>query len=179
MTTEYLLERELRLVMMALTEENRLVCEVMLHTGLRVGDVVALPSAVLTASSYTVTESKTGKRRKITLPMSLKLRLKPYVGEKWLFPGRNPLKHRTRQAVYKDIKRAGKAFRLPQNVGAHSMRKVYAVRLFDKYGDIERVRRALNHGSAAVTMLYAMADRALDARRNSRGRRYVNSRGSS
>ena len=33
-----------------------------------------------------------------------------------------------------------------------------AVELMRRYGDIERVRRSLNHSSAAVTVLYACAD---------------------
>lgn len=40
----------------------------------------------------------------------------------------------------------------------HSARKSYAVELMRRYGDIERVRRSLNHSSAAVTVLYACAD---------------------
>ena len=59
------------------------------------------------------------------------------------------------------MKRAAKAFRLPQNVGPHSARKVFAVDLMDKYGDIDRVLRALNHSSESVTLIYAMADKAL------------------
>jgi len=46
-----------------------------------------------------------------------------------------------------------------------------------KYGDIERVRRALNHSSPAVTLIYALADRQLDSknrrRRAKAGRRKV------
>ena len=67
-------------------------------------------------------------------------------------------KHRTRQAVWKDLKRVQRAFRFEVNVGTHSMRKDYAVDLMEKYGDIERVRRALNHSDATVTVLYALAD---------------------
>lgn len=55
------------------------------------------------------------------------------------------------------------------------MRKVYAVELMKKYGDIERVKRALNHSSEIVTMIYAMADQQLEAkfkrRRANPGRR--------
>ena len=42
MTTEYLLETEVQRVLMALTPVNRLVVRTMLHTGLRVGDVLEL-----------------------------------------------------------------------------------------------------------------------------------------
>ena len=74
--------------------------------------------------------------------------------------------------MWKDVKRASVAFRLPQNVAPHSFRKVYAVDLMRKYGDIERVRRALNHGSETVTMIYAMADGLLEAKQLSKAARY-------
>ena len=82
-------------------------------------------------------------------------------GEVWAFPGTKPGTHKTRQAVWKDVKRAAKAFRLPQNIGTHSFRKVYAVRLREKYGSIAKVQRALAHSSLAVTAVYAMADALL------------------
>ena len=56
------------------------------------------------------------------------------------------------------------AFRLPQNVAPHSLRKVYAVELLERYGDIQRVQRALNHSSIETTLIYAMADKLLDAK---------------
>ena len=68
------------------------------------------------------------------------------------------------------MKRAAKAFRLPINVGTHSARKFYAVELMRKYGDIDRVRRALNHDSETVTLLYAMADIQRDAKQRLRKR---------
>lgn len=174
MKTEYLLQREVDLVLSALTDSNRLVMRTALVTGLRVGDVLALKPDRL-KPHFWVTEQKTGKKRQVGLPEPLLSDLKKNAGKDWVFPGRNPRKHRTRQAVWKDVKRAAEAFRLPQNVGPHSARKVYAVELLKKYGDIDRVRRALNHSSESVTMIYAMADRQLEAknkrRRNASGRR--------
>lgn len=163
MTTAYLLEREVGHVLAALTPANRLVCRVCLHTGLRVGDVLALRTEQL-APRFWVVERKTGKRRQVGLPAGLLADVRAQAGEVWAFPGRDPAKPRTRQAVWADVKRAAKAFRLPQNVAPHSFRKVYAVDLMRKYGDLDRVRRALNHGSCATTMIYAMADRLLTAK---------------
>lgn len=157
MRTEYLFRHEVELVLAALTPENRLVMRVALHTGLRIGDVLQLRPEQL-KPRFWVTEQKTKKRRQIGLPEPLLSDLQSAAGDWWVFPGRNPAKHRTRQAVWKDVKRAAKAFRLPVNVGPHSARKVYAAELMAKYGDIERIRRALNHNSAIVTMIYAMAE---------------------
>lgn len=170
MKTDYLLQREVDLVLAALTDTNRLVMRTALQTGLRVGDVLALTPDRLQPHCW-VTEAKTGKARQIGLPEPLLSDLKAHAGKWWVFPGRDPRKHHTRQAVWKDVKRAAAAFRLPQNVGPHSARKVFAVDLMHKYGDIDRVRRALNHSSESVTLIYAMADVQLAAKFKRRRRR--------
>lgn len=136
---------------------------VCLHTGLRVSDVLQLKPEQL-KPHFWITEQKTGKRRQIGFPAQLLADLLDNSGKWWVFPGREPRKHRTRQAVWKDVKRAAAALRLPQNVGTHSARKVYAVELMHKYGDIDRVRRSLNHGSESVTLIYALADQQLQAK---------------
>lgn len=154
----------------ALMPQNRLIVRVMLHTGMRLSDALNLRSEGLSTSGW-YTESKTGKKRRYGLPKPLYDAIREQAGPEWAFPGRKPGAHKTRQAVWKDIKRASIAFRLPQNVGAHSMRKVYAVRLLEKYGSMERVRQNLNHSSASITAIYAMADSLLDRKMKERERR--------
>ena len=175
MTTEYLLNREVEHVLAALTPENSAVCQVMLHTGLRVSDVLALTLEDSQKPRFWVTEAKTGKRRMVGLPEALRAEIwrlaLPGVSP-WAFPGRDPSQHRTRQAVWKDVKRAAAAFRLPQNAAPHSFRKVYAVDLLEKYGDIDRVQRALNHDREATTTIYACADALLTAKRLRKAARY-------
>lgn len=166
---EYPLGREVELILAALMPANALALRVALHTGLRIGDVLRLKPEQL-KRRFWITEQKTGKKRQIGLPEKLLQELLENAGEYWVFPGRNPENHRTRQAVWKDMKRAAKAFRLPINVGTHSARKFYAVELMRKYGDIDRVRRALNHDSETVTLLYAMADIQRQAKQHSRKR---------
>jgi integrase len=147
---------------------------VAIHTGLRIGDVLALRTEQL-RGNFWITEQKTGKRRQVGIPQQLLRDLRAAAGQTWVFPGRDPAKHRTRQAVWKDVKRAAKALRLPQNAAPHSARKIYAVDLLRRYGDLERVRRALNHDSEIVTLIYAMADHQLRSkgrrRRSAPGRR--------
>lgn len=162
MRSDYALRSQMDRVLDLLTPGNRLVMEVCLHTGLRVGDVLAIPRARVAAGRFVVRESKTGKARRVSLCPDLVRRILAAAGDSpWAFPGRDPLKHRTRQAVWADVKRAARAYRMPNNVTPHSARKTYAVDLLHKYGDIERVRRALNHSSIEVTMLYALADMGL------------------
>lgn len=164
MRSEYVLEQKLLQALDLLTDGNRLVMRVCLATGLRLGDVLALRTQQLAPQFY-VTEAKTGKRRRVNLPGQLLADLREQAGEEWVFPGAKPGKHRTRQAVWKDLKRAAKALRIDRNLTPHSARKAYAVRLMEKYGEIERVRRALNHDNEAVTVIYALADRLPERKR--------------
>lgn len=174
MRTEYLIDKEVEQVLDLLTYENRLVMRVLLHTGLRISDVLAWTPDQL-RPNFWITEQKTGKRRQVGLPEPLLSDLREAAGECWVFPGADPIKHRSRQAVWKDVKRAAAAMRLTANAAPHSARKVYAVKLLERYGDIDRVRRALNHGGIEVTLIYAMADKRLQARgrrrRNAPGRK--------
>lgn len=141
-----------------LTPANRLVMRVMLRTGLRVGDVLSFKTEEI-GKQFWITEAKTGKRRRVNLPGDLLNDLRIQAGKIWVFEHRTDARrHRTRQAVWTDVKRAARAYRLTENVGTHTARKIYAVDLLKKYGDIDRVRRALNHDDASVTTLYACAD---------------------
>ena len=163
MTTEYLLNKEVGHVLAALMPQNRLIVQVILHNGARSGDVLRLRTEQLKPSFWSV-EQITGKRRRVGIPEPLLSAIKRQAGREWAFPGRDGKAPKTRQAVWADMKRAQRAFRLPQNIGTHSARKVYAVGLMRKYGDIEKVRRNLNHSSTAVTAVYVMADQLLEAK---------------
>ena len=158
MTTEYLLRREMEHVFAALTPANRLVCRVCAHTGLRVGDVLELRTEQLRPQMW-VEERKTKKRKRINLPKRLYEELRQQAGKVWVCDApRDWRKHRARQAVWHDVKRAAKAFRLPQNVGIHSLRKRYAVeQLEHSRGNYAKVQRLLNHADMATTMVYAMS----------------------
>lgn len=186
--TDYLYQRQLDRVLGLLMPGNSLVVRVQLHTGLRVGDVLRMTFPL--RKQTWLTEGKTGKRRHIGLPQQLidaiaadaaqyiPQHMRRYIWEApprgvtplWAFPSpRDWRRHRTRQAVWKDIKRAARACRLSQNVGTHSARKVYAVGALRRSGgDIEAVRRALNHTDAGITMIYAMADKLLAERQQQR-----------
>lgn len=152
-------------VLAALTPANRLACEVSLATGLRIGDVLELTREQVVKGRFSVREGKTGKVRRVRLPTDLQTRILSQAGHIYAFPARSDgRKHRTRQAVYKDLRRAAKAFRLLEHVSPHSLRKCYAVNQYHRSGDIKRVQGLLNHSDESVTMIYALAD-ALTARR--------------
>ncbi len=158
MITAYIDKVALDHILAALMPSNALACRVSLATGLRIGDVLQLRPEQLQKQRFTIREEKTGKSRRIHLPKDLWKGLQDHAGKYWVFPGRDPRKHRTRQAVWADVKRARKAFRMKENVSPHSMRKIAAVEEFRRTGDLKRVQLYLNHDNLAVTMIYAMAD---------------------
>lgn len=142
----------------ACTWENELALRVSMTYGLRIGDVLRMPSDCLTTGKWSFREEKTGKRRRLTLSNTLIRYLRGIAGKVYVFEHRlDWRKHRTRQAVYKDLKRVAKAFRLG-GVSPHTARKVYAVSRYAESFDIKRVQRLLNHNDEAVTYLYALAD---------------------
>lgn len=166
---DWLTREEIDTALRLLTSANRLVMEVCISTGLRVGDVLAIRTDRL-RQRMTIREAKTGKSRRVTIPAALYAKVSAQAGAVWVFEGaRDRSRHRTRQAVWKDLKRAAKAARIKANAGPHSARKIYAVELYRRKG-LKAAQAALNHDDQAVTMLYALADQL---RRNSpaRGRR--------
>lgn len=162
-TTEYLLDREVERVLSALMPQNRLIMRMVLRNGMRLSDALEFKTDNLKLAGWYV-EKKTGKRRRFGLDVALLADIRAQAGPEWAFPGRNGQGHKSRQAVWADVKRAARAFRLRQNVAPHSFRKSYAVKLLAKYGDIDRVRRNLNHTSTSVTAIYAISDVLLERR---------------
>lgn len=167
-TTEYIKGDEMGHVLALLMPQNRLICEVALHTGLRIDDVLHLRTADL-KRQFWVTEAKTGKRRRVNLTEDLLARVRAQAGEEWAFPGTKMGHHKTRQAVWADVKRAAVALRLPANIAPHSLRKRYAVNLYRRTGDLGKVRRVLNHDREITTLLYAMSDHLRQAGQHSGG----------
>lgn len=158
MRSGYIKTEQMHHVLAALTPANRLACEISIATGLRISDVLNLPSNI--TQRYVVREAKTGKRKTIYLPLDIYKRAISMAGKYFIFEHRNnPKWHRTRQAVYRDIRRAANLFRIKyDHISPHSCRKNYAVDQYAIDGDLKRVQRLLNHNDEAVTMIYAMAD---------------------
>lgn len=160
MRTEYIDFGDLSHLFAVLMEPNALILRVSLETGLRLGDCCALTTEQVLRQRFSVREQKTGKSKRVYLSKDLQASILAQAGSLYAFPHRtDPNRHRTRQAVYSDLKRAARAFRIPQNVAPHTMRKLYAKTLFDKTGDMELVQRALNHDRITTTLIYALCDR--------------------
>lgn len=134
--------------------------------GIRIGDVLRMPTAALSRPRWSFKEEKTGKRRRITISESHRAECLSFAGKYFVFEHRlDPHRHRTRQAVWKDLKRISRAFRL-DGVSPHTARKTYAVERYRASGgDMKKVQRLLNHSDEAVTALYALADQLTERNR--------------
>lgn len=150
-------------ILAALMPTNRLIVRLCMATGLRVSDVLELRTAQL-RRRQTVRESKTGKTRRIQWPAQLYDEMERQAGRLWVFESRTDRqKHRTRQAVWKDIKRAEAVYKRShvlsrrQNIGTHTARKIAAVDAYHR-GGMTAAQRLLNHSDPLITRLYALAD---------------------
>lgn len=161
--TDYIPRHVMELLLTALMPQNRLAIRASLASGLRISDVLGLQTAKL-KQRMTVRESKTGKSRRVYWPAQIYEQMFENAGKYFVFEGRlNPKKHRTRAAVFKDLKRVARLYRIDgrkiaENVAPHSARKIFAVDSLRDSKDLKKVQLLLNHDSEAVTLLYAMAD---------------------
>lgn len=159
MRTDWIKHDDIALALRLLTPANALAVEVSLVTGLRIGDVLGLTRYHLFAGNYIpVTERKTRKSRVIHIPDALYNRLYNSAGMYYVFEGaHSPYRHRTRQAVWYDVKRASKALRLRSNLAPHSARKVYAVQVYREKG-LKAAQEALNHSDVSTTLIYLLSE---------------------
>lgn len=158
MRTNYLNPQLYNRLYSCMQYKNVLALRVSLETGLRIDDVLSLRPCDLKGRTVRGTAEKTGKPFKKTISADLARRLSEITGEKYLFPHRTkPDRHRTRQTVWKDVKKAAHIMGVGGNIAPHSARKTYAVELFHDKG-IGEVQNELQHDRLSTTMLYAFAD---------------------
>jgi hypothetical protein len=100
---------------------------------------------------------KTGKPDKKVVSADLAKRLRQIANNGRLFDGRFGDKPRTRQTVWKDVKKAAKQLQLDGNIAPHSARKTYAVEDFREHG-LAETQKHLQHDRISTTMLYAFSD---------------------
>ena len=140
----------------------RLMWLVGIETGLRISDLLSLtPGMFAPAGAFTLTERKTGKERRCFLSQELWLEVKQFMNIHRLAPddfvffssSSDKKKPISRQWATRMIAQDAKLRGLSR-IGAHSMRKVYACKLYLSSGQISSVQAALNHRYPSTTMHY-------------------------
>lgn len=159
MTADYIDEKNADRLLALLQPKNALVCKLCIETGLRIGDAVAIESKKLKSQRVFVKEQKTGKTRRIYIKKGLFLALLAQKGRIFVFESpTDATRHLTRQAVWTDVKKCAHALGIEKNVSPHSFRKLYAVRLLNRYKDLKKVQRIIGHDSIALTVMYATSN---------------------
>lgn len=161
MRSEYISKDIWDTILPSMTDANALIIATSMETGMRVGDVVKLHRNNLHTDYIKYIAEKTGKPG--IAPCSPKLmdllRAEADKHGGICFPSRFGAKsiYRTRQAVWKNVRKAAVGVGIKPHVSPHSARKTFAVELYHKRG-IEAVKEALQHGDTLTTNLYALAD---------------------
>lgn len=129
-------------------------------TGLRITDIVSLKKDILDKKEPTIKEQKTGKSKRIYIPVSLRKELKQFssYNKKYIFESKSTSGHITRQAVHKHFKKIAAEIKADENIGTHSMRKRYALRLYDKGKSFKYIQGKLNHKNLSDSLLYLIKE---------------------
>lgn len=156
MTTDYLPLKDYNRLFPFLSYDNYLALRLSLETGIRIGDVVSLPAAALSGNKINFTAAKSGKAGCAIISKDLADKLKRYSGKTYIFSSSSKAGHRTRQAVWKDVKKAAAAAGITKNIAPHSARKTYAVQSFQRHG-LKETQRRLQHDNSTVTAGYVLS----------------------
>ncbi len=147
---------EYRKLINRLDEESALAVRISANTGLRVSDVLSIRVGDI-KRTMTVTEGKTGKSRKVHLPVST------YKAAVRWSAGRAPderLIDCNRATVYRHIRAVAGELGM-DHVSMHSLRKYYARRYTKKHG-IAKTQEELQHKYRSTTMLYVLTDEEIE-----------------
>jgi integrase/recombinase XerD len=146
----------------------RLVCllEVLYATGLRVSELVALPSSATERHArMLIVRGKGGKERLVPLNDAAKAAMRDYLGmlaatstrarSKWLFPSFGESGHLTRQHFARELKAlaTGAGLRAEQ-LSPHVLRHAFASHLLHNGADLRVVQTLLGHADISTTQIY-------------------------
>lgn len=161
MKAEYVNPAVLRYLLGYMQPDNALALEISLQTGLRIDDVLSAHRGALNGNTLRIVEKKTGKKAVKSISAAAAKRLLLNADSEYLFPsrkrGKRKTPHKTRQAVFIDLRKAVERSGVEAHVSPHSARKSYAVDVYHD-GGLSAVKAALNHDRELTSMLYAYSD---------------------
>lgn len=137
---------------------NRMSAVAGFHLGIRGSDLAGLRVCDVSGPYLDLKEKKTKKRVRRLITNELRRELDIYTqGMKpgdYLFPSRfgsnQPL---TRAGIYKFMRKAADELGL-QYVGTHTLRKTFGWFYYQKWKDVAKLQKLLNHSKPDDTMLY-------------------------
>lgn len=167
MKSRYLNSEEIAAIFKKMPVEKRLIFEVALETGLRIGDVLKIKKRDISAAPNGRCEvrflAEKTKKRSIAFvesPAVAKRLLNQPKGYKgYIFASlKSKSGHITRQAAWKWFKAAANDAKIDiDGCSPHSLRKSFATELMHRKG-LAAVQAALQHTNSFTTAIYAYAD---------------------
>ena len=144
---------------------NMLALRLMLETGLRAGEVVALRKdhVDLEKCRITVRDGKGASDRTVWFNGDLREEIAKFLDRddlpetEYLLPTRtgNPVDtSQLRKAVSKAVERAGDVVSEPDRVSCHTFRHSYATALYRETGNLRLVQENLGHADIRTTQIY-------------------------
>ena len=138
--------------------------ELIYATGLRVSELISLPSRVARMKDRLLAvRGKGGRERLVPLTERSKNAIARYLdlaGEAlktsaWLFPSDSESGHMTRQAFARDLKElASEAGLAPRLISPHVLRHAFASHLLQGGADLRIVQQLLGHADIGTTQIY-------------------------
>lgn len=135
-----------------------------IYTGFRISDILKLKVRDVQGKMHLeITESKTGKPRKVVIHRRLKRPLEQLTHGRSKFEYLFESRQRTRtgkkkpierSTVDKMLKKAAKALGHDEPIATHSMRKTFGYMYYKEYKDIAELQRLFNHSSPEITLRY-------------------------
>ncbi|MGI8567780.1 MAG: site-specific tyrosine recombinase XerD [Methylocella sp.] len=139
--------------------------ELLYATGLRVSELVTLPSsAAQTKEPFLHIRGKGGRERLVPLPGEARRTIAAYRGflkknhagaGPWLFPADSASGHLTRQAFARDLKACAAAAGIDAaRISPHVLRHAFASHLLQNGADLRVVQELLGHADISTTQIY-------------------------
>ena len=159
MRSEFVNSDSFKVLTNCMEYENGLALRVCVETGLRIGDVLKIKGQDIDGNIISFVAEKTGKNgtKEITSRLARELKRLVTSPTAYVFKGRGKSGHRTRQAVYVDLKKACERLGVEGQISPHSARKAYAVKVFHDKG-LNVVQKELQHRNISDTFLYCLSD---------------------
>lgn len=141
-------------------EKHKAILFLVYSAGLRVGEVVRLKINDIDSKRMLihVVQSKGLKDRYTVLSQlcleKLRIYVKKYRPETWLFPGSKTGSHLTERTVEKIFENACSKAKISKDVSVHTLRHSFATHLLEGGTDLRYIQELLGHSSSKTTEIY-------------------------
>jgi len=141
---------------------DRMLVELLLGTGIRLGSALALDAGDIDCAhgEITLRTTKNDRPTTVMLPKALAKKLRAFINDRdegpvFMARDRRVSTRHVQRRLEQWLAKAGIAGK-----SAHALRHTFATRIYSKTGDLQLTQAALNHASIASTVIYAQLDKA-------------------